>query len=94
MPLLRGQDAFQITEDHNQSKGKMNHTAVLEVYEDPEKLLKCLAPGKLKRASFAIKKQKDHVKINVTAKDLTALRATLNSITQLLAIYKQMQGVK
>lgn len=72
----------------------MKYKASLEVYENPEAAYKCLLPEKSKRSSFTLKREKDHLRINISAEDITALRAALNSITQLLAVHKQMGEIK
>jgi tRNA threonylcarbamoyladenosine modification (KEOPS) complex Pcc1 subunit len=57
---------------------------------DPEKLYECLAPEdtKFDRSSFTVKKTEEGVEFDVKAKDAVALRATLNSISQLLIIFE------
>ena len=57
---------------------------------DPEKLYECLAAEdtNFERSSFIVKKTKDGVEFDVKAKDAVALRATLNSIAQLLIIFE------
>lgn len=74
----------------------MNFKANLEIYENPEKLYRCLMPENIKsgRSSFTMKKEKDHLIVNISAKDVASFRAALNSITQLLSVYKQAGELK
>lgn len=46
-----------------------------------------------KRASYEIKKGKDKLVFCVSAKDSSALRAALNSITKMLIVYEKTKGV-
>jgi tRNA threonylcarbamoyladenosine modification (KEOPS) complex Pcc1 subunit len=46
-----------------------------------------------KRASYKIKKGKDGLVFSVSAKDSSALRAALNSITKMLIVYEKTKGV-
>ncbi len=43
------------------------------------------------RSTVAIHTTKDTMQFSVTAADATALRATLNSITKLLAVFEKVQ---
>jgi tRNA threonylcarbamoyladenosine modification (KEOPS) complex Pcc1 subunit len=45
-----------------------------------------------KRASYDIKREKDRLIFRITAKDSSALRAVLNSITKLLSVYEKTKG--
>jgi len=68
------------------------YSSVLEVETmDPESLLKAMAPelkkSEWERSSFSFEKHKDKVIFTIKAKDIAALRANLNMITQLLMIY-------
>ena len=46
------------------------------------------------RSNTKLTKTKDGCEIKVEAKDAVALRASLNSITQLLKVYEKMQEIK
>jgi len=46
-----------------------------------------------KRASYEVKKEKDRLIFSVSAKDSSALRAALNSITKMLIVYEKTKGV-
>ncbi len=74
----------------------MDYTAKIIVKEDPDKIYKCLVPEKIsrERSSVKIKKEKGVLVINVEAKDAVALRATLNSISQVLAVYHKTKSIK
>jgi tRNA threonylcarbamoyladenosine modification (KEOPS) complex Pcc1 subunit len=68
----------------------MECSAKLFVKGDPEKLFQCLVPEdtKFDRSGFNLKKMKDGLEFDVKAKDAVALRATLNSISQLLIVFE------
>ena len=44
------------------------------------------------RSNFNIKKHKDHLTLEIEAKDATALKATLHSITQMLQVYEKIKN--
>ena len=71
----------------------MKYETEIKVYGDVEKIAKVFKPeiNKKDRAEFKIKKQKDHVLFEISAKDSVALRATLNSITKLLTVYEKIE---
>lgn len=68
----------------------MDYTAKLFVKGDPDRLFECLETEETSfdRSSFTIKKKDDGLKFDVEAKDAVALRATLNTISQLLIIFE------
>ncbi|MBW2972219.1 hypothetical protein KY359_04250 [Candidatus Woesearchaeota archaeon] len=70
--------------------GKMECTASVFVKGDPDRLLECLSPEETSfdRSSFTITKKEGGVEFDVVAKDAVALRATLNTISQLLIIFE------
>jgi len=74
----------------------MEYTAKLVAKGDPEKLIQCMTPEdtKFDRSSFTISKVKDGVEFDVVAKDAVALRATLNSISQLLIVFEGAAQIK
>lgn len=73
----------------------MNYRATIEVAGDNDSLQKCFAPERLKKArtEYTIKKSKNKLVFDISSKDPTALRATLNSITRLLSVYQKMSGI-
>lgn len=68
----------------------MIYAAEIKVSGDIEELYRCLLPEIHERArsSLVIEKADNGLNINVHAKDAVALRAILNSITQMLAIFE------
>ncbi|MBD3248932.1 hypothetical protein GF336_02700 [Candidatus Woesearchaeota archaeon] len=75
----------------------MNSTAEIIVETgEPEKLIDCFKPEIKKgdRSKFDIKENERSVVFEVSAKDSTALRATLNSISKLLIVYEKINEVK
>ncbi|MFQ5474985.1 MAG: KEOPS complex subunit Pcc1 [Candidatus Nanoarchaeia archaeon] len=63
----------------------------VEFRVEGDKIYDCLASEAMEydRSSFKINKTERGVRIDVTAKDAVALRATLNSISQLFLIYEK-----
>ncbi|MFC1742039.1 KEOPS complex subunit Pcc1 [Nanoarchaeota archaeon] len=57
---------------------------------DADKLVQCLAPEEksFERSTFTITKKDNNVEIDITTTDAVALRATVNSISQLLIVYE------
>lgn len=73
----------------------MDFTAQIIVKGDAEKIYRCIKPEMIDydRSSFTVKVEKDQLVFDVMAKDSVALRATLNSITQLLTIYEKIENM-
>jgi hypothetical protein len=88
--LLWQQDAVQAKAGLGQDQGKMSYTATLVAEGDPDKLFDCFASEETSfdRSSFTIKKTQEGILFSITANDAVALRATLNSISQLLIIFE------
>ena len=95
MPLLRQQDTFQAQDNGYKSKSTMNYSATINVGGNAEELLECFSPEGIdkERSKYTIKKTKEGVVFEITAKDAVALRATVNMITQMLAVHQKM-GLK
>ena len=74
----------------------MKYTAVITITEDVEQVYKCLLTeiNEWERSLFTIKRDDEVLELHVKAKDATAFRATMNSLTQLLAVYEKMKGVR
>ena len=68
----------------------MKLTAEIIVNAD-ESLIKALSvePKDFKRSKLKIEKIKQGIKFTIMADDVVAFRATLNSLTQFLAIYEK-----
>ena len=73
---------------------KCNATIIVE--GNVGKLEDCLKPDMVDydRSSCAVKKSGDKIQFDITAKDAVALRATLNAISQSLAIYERIADKK
>lgn len=75
----------------------MNLTAEIRVREDFHNLEKLFLAEekefKNQRASYEVKKSKDKLVFRVKAKDSSALRAVLNSITKLISVYEATRKV-
>ncbi len=76
----------------------MNYHADIQVKVTKPALMKSLTPefkeGRHDRSSVRIAKTKGGIKLSVSAKDSTALRASLNTITQLLSVYEKAGKLK
>ena len=68
----------------------MDYTATLFAKGDPDRLIECLEPEEMDfdRSCFTVEKKEGGVEFNIKAKDAVALRATLNSISQLLIVFE------
>ncbi|MFH1063712.1 MAG: KEOPS complex subunit Pcc1 [Candidatus Woesearchaeota archaeon] len=68
----------------------MDYAAKLFAKGAPGRLLECLVPEETSfdRSSFTVTKKDDGVEFDITANDAVALRATLNSISQLLIVFE------
>jgi len=68
----------------------MKYVAKFSAKGDPEKLFECLAPEETSfdRSSFKVNKINKGVEFDIVANDAVALRATLNSISQLLIVFE------
>ena len=73
----------------------MNYKAEIIVKEDPGKVYECLLPENIsrERSTLEIKKSEDKITITIKAKDAVAFRATINSVSQVLAVYHKMKQV-
>lgn len=75
----------------------MNLTAEIRVKEDFHNIEKLFVAEekefKNKRVSYEIKKSMNELVFKVNAKDSSALRAVLNSITKLISVYEQTRRV-
>jgi tRNA threonylcarbamoyladenosine modification (KEOPS) complex Pcc1 subunit len=74
----------------------MNYIAEIKIKEDPGKIYDHLLPetkGKRERSHFTLRKTDTEVIIEVKAKDAVAFRATMNSITQLLAVFQKVKRI-
>ena len=75
----------------------MDYSATITVFHEPEKLLQALNP-ELSRMAVAdrsilkVKQNKQSIEFIINAKDSTALRAVLNSITKLLTVYEKVNN--
>ena len=68
----------------------MDFSADIFVMGDADNLIKALAPEEksFERSSYSFAKKGDGVEFKIKAKDAVALRATLNSIAQLLIVFE------
>ena len=74
----------------------MNYTAEIKVKEDVDNVYKCIVPENItrERSSLILKKSDNELLISIEAKDAVALRATINAVTQVLAVYSKMKEIK
>ena len=95
MPILRKQDALQTQKRYHKGKSIIMYTAKittkLDVYDA---ILAELKNSRKDRSEFRMRRTAEGVEFDITARDSTALRAVLNSITKLLTVYEKMEGLK
>jgi tRNA threonylcarbamoyladenosine modification (KEOPS) complex Pcc1 subunit len=74
----------------------MNYSAQIKVGGNQKSLLETFAPEGIQkdRSNYTLKKTKNGIVFDIKATDATALRATVNMITQLLAVYEKMGKIK
>ena len=75
----------------------MNYSSIITIKKDIDNIYDCLIQEKntkTDRSSIKIIKHKNELSIEISAKDLTALRATQNSILKLLVVYEKIRGIK
>ena len=72
----------------------MKYNSKIEVSEGD--VYPCFATESIskERSDFRIKKGKNKVIFEVTAKDAVAFRATMNMITQLLTVYEKVKNIE
>jgi tRNA threonylcarbamoyladenosine modification (KEOPS) complex Pcc1 subunit len=73
----------------------MNYKAEIVVSENAGDLQKCLLPEKIsrERSTFKAAIEGGKLKITAEAKDAVAFRATMNAITQLMAVYGKAKEI-
>ncbi|MBU1199656.1 MAG: hypothetical protein KKF46_01335 [Nanoarchaeota archaeon] len=75
----------------------MNLSAEIIVKENIDDIERLFAAEekefKNQRAGYKIKKTKDKLVFQISAKDSAALRAVLNSISKLISVYEKTKGV-
>lgn len=74
----------------------MKYDVEIIIKDNPDLIYKCFLTeiSKRKRSSFNIAREKNKLRFSIKAEDVTALKATLNSITQLLTVYEKIKGMK
>jgi tRNA threonylcarbamoyladenosine modification (KEOPS) complex Pcc1 subunit len=74
----------------------MNYAVTIEIKKDPETIQKLFLTevSERQRSKFTISKKKNSILFEVKAKDATALKSTLNNITELLTVYEKLKGLK
>lgn len=73
----------------------MDYEAEIIVKEDAGSIHKCLLNEKIsrERSTLNIRNTERGLRIRIEARDASALRATLNAVTQVIAVYSRMKGV-
>lgn len=79
-----------VASETSNTKCLLECNAKISVQGDAEKLFECFKPEEMsfERSSFTINKREDGLDFEIAAKDAVALRATINSITQLLTVFE------
>lgn len=67
------------------------HKAILDIHDEKGILYECILPEvhKQSRSEYTVKKTKEGCEFSIKAADGVAFRATLNSITKLVAVYER-----
>ena len=73
----------------------MKCRASISLYEKPKMLYECFLPeiNKIKKAELRLRKEKDHLRIDIEAKDPVSLRAMFNSVMKGVTIFEKMRTV-
>jgi tRNA threonylcarbamoyladenosine modification (KEOPS) complex Pcc1 subunit len=73
----------------------MDYKADIVVKEDADKIHKCLLNERIsrERSSLNITRTSGGLSIKIEAKDAAALRASVNAVTQVLAVYSKMKNI-
>ncbi len=73
----------------------MSFSAVIFIDENPDDIQKCLLPENIirERSNFNATKEGDRLKIEIEANDAVAFRATMNAITQVIAVYSKSREI-
>lgn len=74
----------------------MNYSAEITIDENIDELFDCLKIENInrERSDLKIKKTKEKLFLNITAKDATALRATFDGIIKLIITFEKMKSVQ
>ena len=74
----------------------MDYKAEIKVSEDPENIQKCLEPEKVERerSKLSLEKSDGILTIKIEAKDAVAFRATINTVTQAMAVYSKSKRIQ
>jgi len=73
------------------------YSAEIRCFFRPKELKDCIrAEKRIKstRGSYSVTEEKDHLCFNVKASDAVALRATVASVTQLIAVFEKAHKIK
>ena len=69
--------------------------ALITIDENIDEIYNALLPeiGKQNRSQIKVKKDKD-LTFEITSKDFTAFRASMNSVMQMLTVFFKMKGIQ
>ncbi len=91
MSVLRFKNTLQAKNHTNTSQGKMNYSLELEIKHNVYELLKPeLSRFETDRSTIRLEENK----VFIEAKDAVALRASMDSVAQLMKVYEKMRMVK
>jgi tRNA threonylcarbamoyladenosine modification (KEOPS) complex Pcc1 subunit len=92
MPILRLEDTVQAKVYCHKSLGQMKYQAVITV--DDTRVIELLRPEierfKSLRSGIKVSRKADKAVIEIEAADATALRASTDSVVQLLKVFEKM----
>ena len=94
MPILRRKNLIQTKNNHNQNKSNMKYQTEITI-NDPL-LYEAIKQEQTEqeRAKTKFSKDKNNTKIIIQAKDLTALKAHVNSVIKMIETWEKMKKIK
>jgi len=74
----------------------MDYTAEIKVTEDPENIQKLLLPENItrERSTLSLDISEGVLTLKIEAKDAVAFRATMNAVTQAMAVYSKTKRIQ
>lgn len=97
MHLLRLKNAVQGEDSNHESGCKMKFEAKIHVLEDGDEILRLFSAEKAfdtERVECSVSGSGGGALFSVKANDSAALRAALNSITKILAVFEKAKGIE
>lgn len=98
MPILRLQDAVQAKNQDCRSQGQMmDYKNRLTIKKDTDRLYRYIMPEikdmSRKRCTVELKKTNDRLDFEIIARDITSLKASLNSIVNSIDLFEKTKDL-